>query len=53
LLTVREAASFLRVSTRTGYMLCTEGKLVHIRVANAIRVERIDLLRFIRRHHGR
>jgi len=39
LLTVREVAAFLHVSTRTVYTLCDEGELAHIRVANAIRVQ--------------
>jgi excisionase family DNA binding protein len=38
LLTVREVARFLRVSTRTVYKLCDEGRLAHVRIANAIRV---------------
>jgi len=38
LLSVREAASHLRVSTSTVYKLCAEGKLRHVRVSNAIRI---------------
>jgi len=38
LLSVREAASLLRVSTSTVYKLCAEGKLRHLRVSNAIRI---------------
>jgi excisionase family DNA binding protein len=39
LLTVREVAQFLRVSPRTVYAMCAEGRLAHVRVMNAIRVE--------------
>jgi excisionase family DNA binding protein len=49
LLTVREVAAHLRVSTRTVYTLCEEGKLAHVRVTNAIRIEPVDLLAFIRK----
>jgi len=48
LLTVREVAAFLSVSTRTVYVLCDEGKLAHVRVANAIRIEPGELLAFVR-----
>jgi excisionase family DNA binding protein len=44
LLTVREVAALLRVSTATVYELCARGKLRHVRVLNAIRVARCDLL---------
>jgi len=39
LLTAREVAARLRVSTRTVYALCEQGKLAHVRIMNAIRVE--------------
>src|SRR5438105_14954762 len=39
LLTVREVAAFLRVSTRTVYAMCAEAHLAHIRVMNAIRID--------------
>jgi excisionase family DNA binding protein len=39
LLTVREVAAYLRVSTRTVYALCEQGKLRHMRIANALRIE--------------
>ena len=39
LLSVRQVASRLGVSTSTVYNLCREGKLVHVRVSNSIRVE--------------
>jgi len=38
LLTVRQVAAFLRVSTRTVYAMCAEGRLGHVRVMNAIRI---------------
>jgi excisionase family DNA binding protein len=39
MLTVKQAAAALQVSTSTIYKLCAEGKLGHLRVANAIRIE--------------
>jgi excisionase family DNA binding protein len=47
LLTVREAARLLRVSTATIYKLCTNGHLAHIRVSNAIRIPRSALTRVL------
>ena len=38
LLTVREAARVLRVSTATVYKLCARGELAHVRVLNVIRM---------------
>ncbi|MFT3843370.1 MAG: helix-turn-helix domain-containing protein [Myxococcaceae bacterium] len=38
LLTVRDLAGRLRVSTATIYMLIERGELQHVRVSNAIRV---------------
>jgi len=43
LVTVREAARLLRVSTATIYKLCADGDLAHIRVSNAIRIPRSAL----------
>ena len=43
LLTVREVAAYLRVSTATVYELCARGRLRHIRVLNAIRVAPCDV----------
>ena len=48
LLTVRQIAAFLRPSTRTVYMLCDEGRLAHVRIANAIRVEPAALVALVR-----
>jgi excisionase family DNA binding protein len=38
MLTVREVAGLLQVSTATVYKLCTSGRLSHVRVLNVIRV---------------
>jgi excisionase family DNA binding protein len=38
MLTVREVANALRVSTATVYKLCASGKLTHLRALNVIRV---------------
>jgi excisionase family DNA binding protein len=48
LLTVREVAAFLWVSTRTVYKLCDEGRLAHVRIGNAIRVERAAVIALLR-----
>jgi excisionase family DNA binding protein len=47
LLSVREVAAFLRVSTRTVYTLCDQGRLAHVRVMNAIRIEPTALAAFL------
>jgi len=47
LLTVREVAALLRVSTRTVYKLCDEGRLAHVRIRNAIRVQRAALIALV------
>jgi len=44
----REVAVFLRVSTRTVYELCEKGRLRHVRIANAIRVEPAALVALVR-----
>ena len=49
LLSVRETAERLRVSTATVYALCGRGELRHVRVSNAIRLRVEDLEDFIRR----
>jgi excisionase family DNA binding protein len=49
LLSVREAANHLRVSTATVYGLCERGELRHVRVSNAIRLRVEDIEDFIRR----
>ena len=38
MLSVREVAARLSVCTSTVYKLCAQGKLAHVRIANAIRV---------------
>jgi len=47
LLTVREVAERLAVSTFTVYGLCERGELPHIRLSNAIRIARADLAAFL------
>ncbi len=49
LLTVREVANLLAVSTPIVYRLCELGQLVHVRVSNAIRIAPGDLADFIER----
>jgi excisionase family DNA binding protein len=48
LLTVREAAATLRVRPVTIYRLCAQGKLRHIRVSNALRIDSSDLEALLR-----
>jgi excisionase family DNA binding protein len=49
LLTVKEAAARLRVSTATVYGLCERGRLPYIRIStHAIRIAEQDLSAFIR-----
>jgi excisionase family DNA binding protein len=43
LLTVTEVATALRMSKATVYKLCQEGRLPHLRIANAIRFRRTDV----------
>jgi excisionase family DNA binding protein len=50
LLSVREVAERLSVSTATVYALCERGELAHIRVSNAIRVAPRNLEAFITAH---
>ena len=47
LLTVREVAERLAVSTATVYALCERGEIRHVRVSNAIRIQPDDLEAFI------
>ena len=47
LLSVRQVAARLGVSTATVYALCEKGALAHVRVSNAIRVAPADLDQFI------
>ncbi len=50
LLSAREVALQLGVSTALVYRLVDAGRLTHVRVSNAIRVRREDLEAFL--HHG-
>ena len=47
LLTVRQAADMLTVSTRKVYNLVTEGKLPHYRIDNVIRIAQDDVEDYI------
>lgn len=47
LLTAREVAEQLAVSTATVYALCDRGELLHVRISNAIRIAPTDLAAFI------
>jgi excisionase family DNA binding protein len=47
LLTAREVANVLRVSTRTVYALCERGELQHVRVMNAVRIGRAAVAAFV------
>jgi excisionase family DNA binding protein len=49
LMTVEDMAKHLGLSTATVYKLVARGELMHLRVSNAIRFERIDLDRFLER----
>jgi excisionase family DNA binding protein len=48
MLTVREVARALRVSTATVYKLCARGELAHVRVLNVIRIPEGVLGSFVR-----
>jgi excisionase family DNA binding protein len=47
LLSVRQVAELLGVSTATVYRLCERGDLQHFRISNAIRVSVNDLSAFL------
>jgi excisionase family DNA binding protein len=47
LVTVKEVATLLRVSTDSVYGLCARGELPHVRVSNAIRIAPADLREFL------
>jgi excisionase family DNA binding protein len=52
LLSVREVALLLKLSTATVYSLCERGELAHVRVSNAIRVSGADVEEFVRRRRA-
>jgi excisionase family DNA binding protein len=52
LLTVREVAARLAVSTATVYALCERGQLRHVRISNAIRVESAEVGEFMARQRS-
>jgi len=47
-LTVREVAARLRMSTATVYAMCRRGELEHYRVSNSIRVTESALAGYLR-----
>ncbi len=49
LLTVRQVADRLGLSTATVYKLCDRGELAHVRISNAIRIAPADLAAFVER----
>jgi excisionase family DNA binding protein len=49
LLSVKDAARALRVSTATVYKLCASGALPHLRVLNALRIAPTDLETYLAR----
>lgn len=49
LLTVRQVAERLAVSTATAYALVECGELAHVRVSNAIRIAPVDLAAYLER----
>jgi excisionase family DNA binding protein len=54
LLTVKEVAGLLRVSTATAYGLCERGELAYVRVStHSIRVDERDLAELVRRRSVR
>jgi excisionase family DNA binding protein len=53
LLSVRQVAARLGVSTATVYKLCEGGELPHTRISNAIRVAPTDLEAFLSRNRSR
>ena len=53
LLTVREVAQCLSVSTATVYALCERRELAHVRISNAIRIIPAELQAFLMRNRRR
>ncbi len=52
LLTVREVAKTLKVSTSTVYQACADGGMAHVRVSNAIRVSPDGLAEYLARREA-
>jgi len=50
LVSVRQVAELLGVSTATIYRLCEHGELTHLRVSHAIRIRIFDLAQFVEAH---
>jgi excisionase family DNA binding protein len=53
LLTVREVAEILRLSTATVYKLCDRGALPHLRIANALRFLPDEIMAFLAKRTNR
>jgi excisionase family DNA binding protein len=51
LLSVKQVAKQLGVSTATVYGLCADGRLAHVRILNVIRVAPVDLAAFVASQH--
>lgn len=52
MLTVRETAEYLRISTDTAYELIARNELPHLRLGRVIRVPRFGLEQWIARESG-
>lgn len=52
LLTVKQVAQLLQVSTSTVYALCERGELAHSRVMNSIRVFQAEVKAYLTRTRG-
>lgn len=46
-LSVRQAATVLRLSRASIHKLCASGKLAHVRILNAIRIPSLELAGFL------
>jgi len=49
LLSVRQVAQLLHVSTTTIYRLCEAGELAHLRVSHAVRIAPADLVAYLKK----
>jgi len=52
ILTIKEVASYLRVSPKTVYLIVAEGKLGHFHVRRAIRIPRKALQAYLEVYGG-
>jgi excisionase family DNA binding protein len=51
LLSVKQVAEQLGVTTATAYALCADGRLAHVRILNVIRIAPSDLAAFVASCH--